>query len=342
MPQSGSRASCYWGRPPIERTVREGQTLIRRWGRALAAGLVVSALGGCVAAPPRQPAAPAASVPARLRVRTRGTIVSVPLEDYVLGSALAEVAPVGETPATVERIYEVQAVLARSYAASHLGRHRAEGFDLCDTTHCQLYEPGRIRTSRFAAVAAEAVRRTAGLVITYQGRLADTVFSADAGGYTAAANTVWGGAPIPYLIARPDVRTARPWTWRRSVTADQLRSALDRDPRTDIGGHLDRIEVRQRDAGGRAVVVALLGDHSHLVRGEVVRDVINAHLGDAGLDSTLFSVKQAGRTYTFEGRGHGHGVGLSQAGAAARARRGDSLQAILTYYFPGTTLTRAR
>src|SRR5215217_5011712 len=31
------------------------------------------------------------------------------------------------------------AVVARSFMLSHADRHRSEGFDFCDTTHCQLY-----------------------------------------------------------------------------------------------------------------------------------------------------------------------------------------------------------
>ena len=136
-------------------------------------------------------------------VRTGGRIETVPLEDYVLASALAEVSPVDQPAATVGRIFEVQAVLARTYAAGHIGKHRTEGFDLCDTTHCQLYDPNRLRVSRFASEARDAVRRTAGLVLTYQGQLAEGLYHADCGGYTASAVDVWGGSvPVPHRRGR--------------------------------------------------------------------------------------------------------------------------------------------
>ncbi len=85
----------------------------------------------------------------------------MPLEDYVEATILSEFAPAGGDPAVVERMFEVQAVIGRTYAIGHLGRHAHEGFDLCDRTHCQLYEPARLKTSRWAPQAAEAVRRTA-------------------------------------------------------------------------------------------------------------------------------------------------------------------------------------
>src|SRR5262245_60525860 len=77
--------------------------------------------------PPQLPES-AIRLPESVTVRTAGHIDTVALEDYVLGSALAEVSPVDQPPGAVERIFEVQAVLARTYAAGHLGKHRSEGF----------------------------------------------------------------------------------------------------------------------------------------------------------------------------------------------------------------------
>ena len=44
--------------------------------------------------------------------------------------------------------------------------------------------------------------------------------------------------------------------------------------------------------------------------------------------------------FTITGRGYGHGVGMSQWGAWAAARDGVTYDAILAFYYPGTTLTR--
>jgi len=42
---------------------------------------------------------------------------------------------------------------------------------------------------------------------------------------------------------------------------------------------------------------------------------------------------------TMTGRGYGHGVGMCVIGAGRRARRGESLSAILGFYYPGLQLT---
>ena len=117
----------------------------------------------------------------------------VPLEDYVEATILSEFAPANGDPATVERMLEVQALLGRTYAVGHLGRHAREGYDVCDRTHCQLYQPGRLTTSRWAPQGADAVRRTASQVLWFDGAPALAVYHADCGGRTSAAAEVWGG-----------------------------------------------------------------------------------------------------------------------------------------------------
>ena len=148
---------------------------------------------GCaVSVPPRlmPGAAPLASLPRDLKVRVAGRIVNVAFEDYVAGSAISEVSPTGESTATIDRVLDVQTIVARTYALAHLGRHRADGFDVCDSTHCQLYEPARMGTSRFAPDVRRAIARTAGAVLTYGGRPIDAVFHADCGGHTASSDQV--------------------------------------------------------------------------------------------------------------------------------------------------------
>src|SRR5262245_36952549 len=159
--------------------------------------LLLGLLAACTT--PNLPTPPAFELPSRITVRQGTRTVSIPLDEYVLGSVLAEVSPVDETPKTAARIFEVQAVIARTYAIAHLGRHRAQGFDLCNSTHCQLYDPARIKTSRFATIAREAVQKTTSQVLVYARRPAEALFHADCGGSTTSADAVWGGPAVPYL-----------------------------------------------------------------------------------------------------------------------------------------------
>jgi stage II sporulation protein D len=284
--------------------------------------------------------------PIVLRVQVRdGTALvvrQVGLEDYVAAAASSEVHPaVGDT-VVAQRIYEVQAVIARSYAVTNRGRHASDGFDLCATTHCQLYEPARLTTSRWAGVVREAAARTAGEVLWFADAPARAVFHADCGGHTSDAAAVWGGVAPAYLSGRRDEVDggAAHAEWAFDVTRDALRAALNSDTRTAVGEKLERVEIAGRDSAGRAEQIVLRGSRTFVVRGEVFRDVVTRRLGARTLRSTLFTVKLSRGTFAFTGKGFGHGVGLCQAGAVRLAGDGQSVVEILSHYFPGTRLRR--
>ena len=308
--------------------------------RPIALGLVATGMafaGACGPAAPRLPGATTTDRPVRLRVQVEGQISTVALEQYVLGAALSEVTPTGESDAAVRTIYEVQAIVARTYATAHLGRHASEGFDLCDRSHCQLYQPGRIQTSRFATLARRAVVATSGRILRHNGRAANAVFHSDCGGRTTTPADAWGGAMLPYLPERPDdVPEGTHRTWQFAAPAQEWTAILRRDPRTDPGGPLRNLSVTRTDGSGRAALVEITGTQTRRVTGSVLRTVVTAERGERSLMSTRFTVSRTPNGFRLEGSGFGHGVGLCQLGAIARARRGDSANAILGHYYPGT------
>lgn len=134
---------------------------------------------------------------ARLFINPRGllnVINDLNLEDYLLGVVPAEMGP---------SIYDelealkAQAVAARTYAIRNLRQFESEGYDICPGPACQAYKG-------FAAeheLSTRAVRETAGLVATYQGKLIDALYSATCGGETSDVNTMFPGRNEPYLKA---------------------------------------------------------------------------------------------------------------------------------------------
>lgn len=302
-------------------------------------------------APPTRATLPSSrsAAPSTIRVGVREgnriTIRKVPLETYVQAAILSEFAPPAGDPGVVERMLEVQAVIGRTYALAHLGRHAAEGFDVCATTHCQLFEPSRLTTSKWAAQSAEAVRRTTATVLWFGNAPADALYHSDCGGKTSRADAVWQGMARPYLISVADdgpAATAHAAAWRYEAADAAVLAALNKDPRTRIGARLSGIQVLERDQTGRAGQVALHGSQERIVRGEDFRDVLGQSFGARSIKSTWFTVEHARGAYVFEGRGFGHGVGLCQTGALARIRAGVKLPAVLDLYFPGTKLVTLR
>jgi stage II sporulation protein D len=285
------------------------------------------------------------ALPTHVRVQfvDRGATVvkDVGLEAYVSAAAVSEFAPPDGDPAVVEKMLEIQAIIGRTYAVSRLGRHARDGFDLCSTTHCQLYEPGRLRTSRWAPSALEAAARTAGLVLRFEGEPAEALFHADCGGRTSSATDVWGGVGRSYLVSRADGGLADQAhvRWEYEVAKNDLASALRRDPRTRVDGQLTGVTVVRRDGAGRAWRVAIKSrGGSREVRGEDLRDVVARAFGARTLRSTWFDIDDSRTSITFKGRGYGHGVGLCQAGALARLTAGARPKDVIAFYYPGTVL----
>ena len=306
-----------------------------------------------IAAAPGEPAEPLAvggverPIPATVKIRVAdraGTrILTLPLDGYVLGAVRAELMPATLREDPASPMLDVQALVSRTYAVANLGRHAADGFDLCDTTHCQVYRSAAADESA-TDQAACAVAATRGQIITYQGRAIQALFHANCGGYTASAASVWGGNDAPYLTSVPDwfCNQHPPPEWTFSETMSTLRSVLNTDQRTSVGGRLDTVAVAGRDPSGRALLVALSGSRSVTVRAEAFRSVVNQAYGQRSIRSARFTIVRRGGRLVISGIGYGHGVGLCQAGAAMRARAGQSPAAIITHYFPGARIEPAQ
>jgi stage II sporulation protein D len=272
-----------------------------------------------------------------VRVLSGDGVRRVPLEAYVQGVILSELAPAASDRSVVERMFEVQALVSRTYALTP--RHTAAGYDVCATTHCQLYEPGRAGASPWRSAAEEAVRRTAGMILWFNDAPARVAYHADCGGRTSAAHDVWQGGDLAYLHSVGDDDAGAPHApWQFSADMARLRSALNADRRTRVGAFLNRIDVVKRDRVGRAQLIALDGERSPIVRGEEFRTVLSRAFGPRSLRSTWFAVARTAHGFQFSGRGFGHGVGLCQAGAFARLAAGANPAEVLQHYFPGTSV----
>ena len=246
--------------------------------------------------------------------------LDIPLELYVAQVLSAE----GE-PNAPEASAQALAIAIRTYALFNAGRHQRDGFDLCDTTHCQV-----LRAS--SAASRRAAQATLGQVLTYQGGPADLYYSASCGGHTERVSDVWPKVALPYLDAvEDDVHGDDPyWTIEKSL--DEIRAALARAGVK--GSRLEDVVVESRTASGRAGRIGLPG----LEPASMNSNDFRLALGPTELRSTAFTMTRSGDRLTFTGRGYGHGVGMCVIGAGRRAARGESAAQILSRYYPGLLL----
>jgi stage II sporulation protein D len=137
--------------------------------------------------------------------RYRGALETVPtaggelnvvnalaVDQYVKG-----VIPNESPPSWPMAELKAQAVASRSFAlTAGVG---GEGFDLYADTRSQVYKglESEYTTSN------EAAEQTAGQVLTYEGKIAETLFSACSGGKTESMQNVFGTS-VPYLVGVPD------------------------------------------------------------------------------------------------------------------------------------------
>src|SRR5207248_3326887 len=80
------------------------------------------------------------------------SIQTLPLETYV-ARVLAGEAARDSPPAALE----VLAITIRTFALGNRDRHRADGFDLCDETHCQVVRMATLATTMAAQTTAGEV-----------------------------------------------------------------------------------------------------------------------------------------------------------------------------------------
>lgn len=245
----------------------------------------------------------------------------MPVEVYVSRVLAGE----GE-PKAAAAAHQALAIAIRTYASANQNRHQRDGYDLCDTTHCQV-----VRASTLAS--RRATQATAGQVLLHQGRPAELFYSASCGGRTEAAATVWRGMQAyPYLTSVEDHAHADDAPWTLELTAEVLVRALSR---VGVAGDgIKSISVEERTASGRVGRLRLNGLRPPEMSGEDFR----AAVGPTVIRSTAFSVRKTNRGYEFTGRGYGHGVGMCVIGAGRLAARGERADEILNLYYPGLQL----
>lgn len=124
-------------------------------------------------------------------VNSRGslTVVNVvPLEDYLLGVVPAELSlPNLEAQ-------KAQAIAARTYAVANINGFAAQGYDMRPDVWSQVYKGVSIEN----ATGTRAVRETAGMIATHNGKPIMAYFTSTCGGRTENSENIFDHAE-PYL-----------------------------------------------------------------------------------------------------------------------------------------------
>ncbi len=256
------------------------------------------------------------SLEIRYRLQGLKLINRLSLEAYTAGVVQAE-SGVEQN----EEYYKVQGIICRTFAISNTDKHAAEGFNLCDQTHCQVYHgKPRVASYIFPAMAA-----TQGLVLVDKDlKLVEAVFHSNCGGQTLNSEDYWRGS-ISYLRSKLDslCENMPHWSWTFTLNSKQWLGYLEQKfnfPASD-SVHAYNAKNWNPDYRGKWFM-----NRAFHIPTRTIRE-------DWRLRSTNFSIVEKGENVVFLGNGFGHGVGLCQEGAMARSRENERFSDILHFYY---------
>ncbi|WXR61258.1 SpoIID/LytB domain-containing protein [Peptostreptococcaceae bacterium AGR-M142] len=176
---------------------------------------------------------------------------------------------------------KVQAISSRNYAIRSLNNHKENGFDICATTHCQVYKGLEAEKE----ITNEVVDDTKGLVMTYDGKIIKSFYHSSSGGITEASKDLWS-EDIGYLQSiKDEFSLNNPYNiWQISYSDEEIEELLEKN-NIDIG-RLKDINILKRSESNRVKELEFEGskDDYILKKGE-----IRKFFGYTKLKSTLFS-----------------------------------------------------
>lgn len=266
---------------------------------------------------------------AEISLGEKGILVvnELALEDYLVGLINCEISSTWPIEAV-----KAQAVIARTYALNRKEARRSSLYHLESSVIDQVYDGCEIEDSR----ARRGVSETAGEVLTYNGAIIQAFYHSSCGGRTESAENVWG-ARLPYLkgvdcaycLLTPSA------AWEQKVSLRDIEERL-KSSGYKVSAVTD-IRLGQRNNRGRLKNILVVSS-----RGEIslTGDQFRKAIGYGVIKSTNFTLKIVNGEAGFTGLGNGHGVGLCQWGAKQRALDGFAYTEILSYYYPGTKLSK--
>ena len=298
-------------------------------------------------------------------------INEVGMQDYLYGVVPKEMVSSWEMEAL-----KAQAIVAKNYTITNYNKHAADGFNVCKSTHCQVYGGYSAEQEK----TNQSVDKTEGIVMMYKGAPAEAYFHSSSGGRTESIGNMWNygldymsGVKDPYSTGTPHDN------WEATLSASEIEQALLRynyDVGTVVG--IKILEISEND---RVMKLGVLGTKGMKI---LEKDGIRTVLGSSKFKSTYFTLTDtgvrsssalernrsdiniqdnglknafdkldsfvstrisneaqnfvSGSSFVFSGRGFGHGIGLSQYGANNMAKEGNDFKDIINYYFKGVTI----
>lgn len=262
-------------------------------------------------------------------------VSEVSLDEYLLGVVSAEM------PANYHiEALKAQAVVARTYTLYTITHNSAKhgiGTICTSSSCCQAWLSKEDRISKWPveeqeqnwSKIEEAVYKTKGQVIEYNGQVIDAFFHSNSGGKTEVPVNVWGGTDFPYLkvveTAGEDAYTQ--YSSEVQLTKDDFSKKM-KEKYSDFQINWEDaecIKITEYTDSGRVRYIKV-GNKN--LSGVEARSLF-------GLKSANFECELEGNKVKFSVTGYGHGVGMSQTGADSMAKSGSNYEEIIKHFYSG-------
>ena len=261
-------------------------------------------------------------------VREIGEIV-VPMDEYLVSELVRTMG--AEAPGEA---LQAMAVLLRTQVIYESERHggcRVQNLKTVEELQRELGVDGEV----FLLNCVNAVRDTAGIIMTYEGAAAELTYHMVSAGSTRNGSAIFGDR-YPYLQAvvcdedllSPDYRNVITFSQRDFF--ERLRKLTGKSDITDAA-----VVIEERDEAGYVLALSISGEgfDSMKIGGETFRMIFD-------LPSANFTIEEREKEIAFICNGAGHGFGMSLYQAEHLARDGSSFMEILNYFFSDMTFMR--
>ncbi|MFH1452808.1 MAG: SpoIID/LytB domain-containing protein [Armatimonadota bacterium] len=218
---------------------------------------------------------------------------------------------------------KVQAVISRTFAVHKMVKNKDKDFDVYDDLRDQSYVGYDIEKD----IMNDSVDLTNGLILAYNGRLAENLcYHSTCGGTTAASSDVFGGKPVTHLssvkcdlsgflaflkekdkdkydefkkknkldnagiklLSESLCSSSKYYKWKILIDKDQISENLPKHSSQRMGG-IDNVKVLSKSKDGRNLELQITGPGRNiLIRGNKMRWVM-AFKDDKGVKRILYS-----------------------------------------------------
>lgn len=214
----------------------------------------------------------------------------------------------------------------------------ANGADVCDSTHCQVYLDKEVRLGLWDENKADeywskiemAVEGTTNQVLTYKDELVKyPQFFSTSSGKTENSGDVFM-SQLDYLISVESKgeeiapRYKEDFTLAINDFIEKINSKYGDLNLTEANLN-ENIKIISRSAGGGVKEISI---GEEVIKGTELRYYL-------GLTSTNFEIEIKDSEIIFKCTGYGHGVGMSQWGANVMGQDGKDYNEILKHYYTG-------